>query len=91
VSQIASFLEADLSSDVITRIADLTTFEKMKNDSAANYSWWTPFHEEDNGSKFMRKGTVGDWKNYFTAEQSTEMDAIYAERMGDVGFDFHYD
>ena len=33
VSQIASFIGADPSSDVITDIADLTSFDKMKNDT----------------------------------------------------------
>ena len=35
VSQIASFIGANLSNDVITKIADLTSFDKMKNDTTA--------------------------------------------------------
>ena len=72
----------DLSSDVIAKIADLTSFDKMKKDDAANYSW-TPVHKAAE-TKFMRKGTVGGWKNYLTEEQSAEMDAICAERLKDT-------
>ena len=91
VSQIASFLGVELSSDVITKIVDLTSFDKMKQDDTANYSWWRPFHQEKGGSKFMRKGTIGDWKNHFTAEQSVELDAIIAEKLGGTGLDFQYE
>jgi hypothetical protein len=87
VSQIASFLEADLSSDVIDKIADLTTFEKMKNDNSANLSWLRL--RKKKGDEFMRKGIVGDWKNFFTAEQSAEMDSICAEKLN--GFEFRYE
>jgi hypothetical protein len=86
VSQIASFLEVDLSGDVIDKKANLTSFNKMKVDNSANYSW-PPLHQEK-GVEFMRKGTVGDWKNFFTAEQSAEMDCICTQKLN--GIDFQY-
>ena len=89
VSRIASFVEADLSSDVIAKISDFTSFDKMKKDNAANYSW-TPLHKTSE-TKFLRKGTVGDWKNYLTEEQSAEMDAICAERLKGTGLEFQYE
>ena len=39
VSKIASFLEVDLSPDIVKKIADLTTFKNMKTDRTANMSW----------------------------------------------------
>ena len=89
VSRIASFVEADLSSDVIAKISDLTSFDNMKKDDAVNYSW-TPVHKTSE-TKFMRKGTVGDWKNYLTEEQSAEMDAICAEKLKGTGLEFQYE
>ena len=38
VSQVASFIGADISNDVIGKIADMTSFDKMKSDNTANYS-----------------------------------------------------
>jgi hypothetical protein len=87
VSQIASFLEADLSGDVIAKIAELTSFDKMKADSTANLSWSRLRQGTD--IEFMRKGIVGDWKNFLTAEQSAEIDSICAKRLN--GLDFRYE
>lgn len=39
----------------------------------------------------MRKGVVGDWKNYFTAKQSTEFDKVYRVRMEGSGLDFEFE
>ena len=74
VSKIAAFMEIDLSDETITKIAELTTFDAMKKDDTANLSQAKRFHDENGGNKFMRKGVVGDWKNYLSAEQSAEID-----------------
>ena len=42
-------------------------------------------------SKFMRKGQVGDWKNYFTFSQSAAFDEVYAEKMIGSGLDFQFE
>ena len=52
VSNTELFIEADLSSDVIARIADMTSFDRMQNDNS--HSWMGSNKE---GAKFIRKGT----------------------------------
>ncbi len=90
VSRIASFMELKLSDDVLSKIVHLTSFEVMKDDNTANYSW-SKFRQKENAPKFMRKGIVGDWKNFLSAEQSAEMDAICADKLKDTGLEFDYE
>ena len=75
VSQVASFIGADISSDVIAKIAGMTSFDKMKSDNTANYSWHDQ-HKKRGATDFLRRGIVGDWKNHLSPEKSAEMDAI---------------
>ena len=89
VTQIAKFIGRNLDHKMINRIAAQTTFEKMQANPGTNYGWAT--HRRDpSAPPFMRKGMVGDWKNYFTAEQSAQLDAKFAERTAGSGLDFTY-
>ena len=91
VAQIASFIDIDLSSEEIAKIADLCSVEKMKKDNTANMSWIKEFCKEDGEPIFVRKGIVGDWKNFLTPEQSAQMDAIYTERLKGTGFELNFE
>ena len=91
VSQIAAFLEVDLSPDAVKKIADLTTFEHMKSDNTVNMSWVNMFIDEKGKPAFYRKGEVGDWKNHFSAEQSTELDRKIKEKLKDTGIEFEFE
>ena len=91
VSTIAAFLHVHLYPSVIQKIADATTFEKMKTDRTANMSWIKMFNDEEGKPSFLRKGEVGDWKNYFSAEQSAEMDRRCEEKLKDTGIEFVYE
>lgn len=41
--------------------------------------------------KFMRKGEIGDWKNYFTFAQNDFFDALFADKAKDTGLTFLYE
>ena len=60
----AKFLGKQLSEfeDIITKIAEQCLFEGMKNMS----NYWL----DGTAPKLLRKGRIGDWKNYFTPEQN---------------------
>ena len=63
----------------------------MKNDDTTNYSWSALQRANSSAPAFMRKGEVpGDWKNYFTPEQSAEMDKICRERLNGNGLEFDF-
>ena len=91
VSKIASFLQVDLSLEVVQKIADLTTFDKMKTNGTANYSWEKVLDNKEGKPSFLRKGTVGDWKNHLTAEESAAIDRKYEEKFKDTGIVFDFD
>ena len=83
VRQIAEFIGCSgVTQETIDEIVSRTTFQNMKDDTTANYSWKVP--------NFLRKGEVGDWKNYFTPEQSQEFDEVYAKRMAGSGLEFEF-
>ncbi|KAF0293369.1 Sulfotransferase family cytosolic 1B member 1 [Amphibalanus amphitrite] len=72
VLKVADFLGVSLSDADVDNIAKNTSFEVMKANPDTNFRQW-----EDNGlvsgteeGTFMRKGVVGDWRNYFTEEES---------------------
>ena len=89
VTQIAEFIGHSIEQSVIDKIADQTTFEKMRVNPGTNYGWAT--HRRDpTAPSFMRKGVVGDWTNYFTPEQSAQMDEKIALRTAGSGLEFKY-
>ena len=62
VHDVASFMEIDLPSENnIAKIIDLTTFD---NDQTVTLVWVKNIQDANGRSMFLRKGPVGDWKNY---------------------------
>ena len=89
VATIAKFIGQDISKELVEEIAHKTTFENMKKDSSANYEWVKKVRRP-NESDFMRKGVVGDWKNYFTPEQIARLDAVYEKKLKQAGIDLEF-
>ena len=89
VAQIAKFIGQDISKELVDEIAHKTTFANMRRDSTANYEWVNKIRRPE-ATNFMRKGQVGDWKNYFTPEQSARLDAIIDEKLKGTGLDLDY-
>ena len=90
VNAIAVFIGCDLKPEVVDSITEQTSFEKMRRNDAANYSWRAPILVP-NAVPFIRKGVVGDWRNHFTAEQSEKFDTLYAEKMKGSGLELDFD
>ena len=89
VTSIASFLGYSLTDEVIDKIVIDTSFDKMKDNKAANKEYFTELSGSGNLA-FMRKGVIGDWRNVFTPEQSAMMDAVVEEKMKGSGLVFDY-
>lgn len=71
-----------LSGEMCARVKDETSFKKMKKDPSANYSWKKDSRKQEE-SPFMRKGTVGDWANFFTKDLSDRFDAKTQKMLGE--------
>ena len=72
VRKVAEFLDVALTDADVDNIVENTSFEVMKRNPDTNFQQWVKngmFPQPDEGT-FMRKGVVGDWKNYFTEEES---------------------
>ena len=90
IREISCFMNIELDSEVVEKIAEKASFSNMKQDPRANLTWLE--HRWDAGvSQFMRKGQVGDWKGYFTSEQSRAVDELYESRFKSVGLEFDFE
>ncbi|XP_077861411.1 sulfotransferase 1B1-like [Saccoglossus kowalevskii] len=85
---ISKFLEVDVSEEVLSRIVEYSTFEKMRDNQSVKII--PDFTENSQTLKFIRKGVVGDWKNHFTVAQNEHFDAVYAHRMKGTGLEFEW-
>ena len=64
-----------LDDEEIGAIEKLTSFEAMKHDPRSNYEHWDTFGiRNSNESKFMRSGTVGDYKNHMSQQTEDNID-----------------
>ena len=98
IIKIAKFLEKDLTDEQIDVITDHCSFDSMSTNQSTNYSDLSNVTDASdtskvfqfNISKFMRKGEVGDWKNYFTVSENVAFDKLYEEKTKnwDLKFEF---
>ncbi|XP_035679947.1 sulfotransferase family cytosolic 1B member 1-like [Branchiostoma floridae] len=78
VKKLCSFLEKPLSDEEVQTVVAATQFDSMKNTLG------------EKGQVFTRKGVIGDWKNYFSDDQSRAYDEQYRERLANTGLEFQF-
>lgn len=73
-----------LNTDEIKELIDQTTIDKLRERSRSGKSEYYPSKRKDNWKQF-RKGTQGDWINYFSDKQLIQIDNI---QKGEASFLF---
>ncbi|XP_077139177.1 sulfotransferase 6B1-like isoform X2 [Ranitomeya variabilis] len=69
LKKISEFYQLPLNEEQIELVASRTSFNSMKEQSENTHGKL--------GDSFFRKGEIGDWKNYFTEDQSKVVDAMF--------------
>ena len=84
VRRIADFLQKPLSDEIIDRIAEQCTFKEMMR----NPRTFKITEGDDDIGLILRKGVVGDWKNYFTPEMNERFEKEVRAKLKGTGLEF---
>ncbi|KAM3931639.1 amine sulfotransferase-like [Leptodactylus fuscus] len=91
VKQMCTFLDKELDDESLDIVVKRATFNEMKKDPFANKENMPDNFFDLKIGKFMRKGTIGDWKNSMTVALNEKFDALFQEKMADLGLHFIWD
>uniref|UniRef100_A0ACB8GCD2 Uncharacterized protein n=1 Tax=Sphaerodactylus townsendi TaxID=933632 RepID=A0ACB8GCD2_9SAUR len=91
VLKICSFLGRKLTEEELQTVVDMATFDKMRLDPRSNYEKLPVNVMDKDKGCFLRKGTVGDWKNIMTIAQSERFDSVFRKRMESLPVKFCWD
>ena len=79
IKDVCTFTRYQLTQDQILKLNDHLTFDQMKKVMIEENEG---HHErQDAMKKFMRKGKVGDWKNYFDNKANQSFDQWISENL----------
>ncbi|KAI5943708.1 Sulfotransferase 2B1 [Manis javanica] len=93
ILKVCKFLGRELSKEDMDAVVTQATFENMKSDPRANYEnalIKRPEIRRTHGH-FLRKGTIGDWKNHMTVAQNERFDKIFQKEMKNLPLKFIWD
>ncbi|XP_033118151.1 sulfotransferase 1C4-like isoform X2 [Anneissia japonica] len=89
IERVSKFFGWSIPDKKLQDIVKHCTFDSMKKNPKTNFSDCENI--DQSLSAFMRKGEVGDWKNYFTKAQNAKFDKLYADRMKGSSLVFEFE
>ncbi|KAJ8332879.1 hypothetical protein SKAU_G00417750 [Synaphobranchus kaupii] len=91
LGRMSRFLGRELSPEVLEKVANHCQFNNMKTNVMSNFSLVPKDLMDSSKSAFLRKGTTGDWRNHFSAEQEARFSAVIKKEMEGASFKFPWD
>jgi hypothetical protein len=88
VRRVAAFLGKEMTPVQVAAIAEHCRFDQMRRNPTTNAAQMPKVVGE---ADFMRKGQVGDWRNYLSEEQNRRMEAWVTEHVVDERLPLVYD
>ena len=87
VAKVAVFLGKTLCGNQVAAICDHCRFEQMRANPMTSAASMPKVVGE---GEFMRRGQVGDWRNYFSEDQSRRMDEWVGKHAGSQALPFDF-
>ena len=89
VRKVAKFLGKDLEDSEVDQLVWSLSFKQMKENTEGHWDKDALFADKE--GNFFRKGTVGDYKEYFTDDMNRRMDEKIANFFKPIGLEFKFE
>ncbi|KAL3862326.1 hypothetical protein ACJMK2_008303 [Sinanodonta woodiana] len=90
LDRISKFLSLKHQKSFLQSVAESSTFIKMRNQKYLYHPFPAEVMDENYADFLFRRGIVGDWRSWFSEEQSKQLDAVYKAEMSDSRLVFNY-
>ncbi|XP_046574277.1 sulfotransferase 1C2-like isoform X1 [Haliotis rubra] len=84
IRRMADYLGRPLSDKTYQDISEACSFKNLKHANEKLKDQTYHFQWQGDSSGYFRKGTTGDWKNWFTVAQSERFDRVYEESLNET-------
>ena len=87
---VAGFVGKSLSEEQLNRLVDHTSFSRMRENEAVNYTQGLSAIFNNSSWPFFRRGVVGAWESLFTPEQNEFIELMYVNAAKEHSLNFEY-
>ena len=94
IKKTAKFLNKQITEEQIEQLKEHLKFSKMTTNPAVNLEEIMALKNENNddpNTKFLRKGQIGDWKNYMSKDLERRFNEWTKKNFKGTGFKFNAD